>query len=326
MTQSMTKANAKKLLKLLGVADHNISMGNWVSSPCPLAPWTHSGGTDSNPSFAIDCTGDDRYNCYSCGGGDMYSLVQKLSEYGAKAPKYQLRAVLELLAGMETDDLVLDIKDFGSTDHVYDSPVPESVLGGYVSAFEIPRAMKYLRSRGLSDRTIKYMDVRYDYGKDTVCFPTRNFNGELMGLRGRFIDPVEHSYHVYKFGDAGYRKCWLGEHTVDLSQPVLMVESVFDYASCYEVYDNVVAPLSVGISKEYAHRMRNAFDIVTLFDQGKGGDRARALVTKYWTDSIICHVHIPPTEDGKLLDPGDLNPEELENLLDGYLPFGKKCV
>jgi len=58
-------------------------------------------------------------------------------------------------------------------------------------------------------------------------------------------------------------------------------------------------------------RMEGALDIVTLFDNGAGGDKARALVKKRLTSGVLIQCKPPEHRD----DPGEMTVPELCNVL-----------
>lgn len=315
----MTPSQVQSFLAALGATNVQ-PRGGWVSASCPLAPWTHDSGTDSNPSFAISCKPgkESIFNCYACEHGDLLHLVQLLKKYGAKKPRYDLRRALEVLAE-DDGDITLAIKDYDQTwkeDKEEIIPWSESWLSTFMPAWKVPLAMEYLNGRSVSGKLAELYDIRWDGGRECVSFPVRDFEGRLCGLRGRRLGGGYYDYG----GPLGHRnkQVWLGEERVDLSRTVVFVESVFDAVSVARVYGNVAAPLTVGMSKAKVRRMESALDIVTLFDNGKGGDKARKLVDKYLPSSLRVHL-LPPKHCS---DPGDMTVEELHKVLNGRVNLG----
>ena len=247
----MNHQQIRKFLKALGSdPGETYEHEQWIVTSCPLAPWTHDSGTDSNPSFAINCkpSGESYYHCFTCKSGDLLSLLQLLKGYGAQKPKYNIKEAMEVLAEEEEDDVSLDIKDFDapSPDIIETVPWPNDWLDTFWKATQVPAAMEYLNGRNVDEGTTVPLDIRWDGSKEALCFPVRDWVGRLVGLRGRRI---EGGYHDYA-GPLNHRNklVWYGEHNVMLDAPVLIVESVFDFASAWRVYKNIVAPLSVGMS------------------------------------------------------------------------------
>lgn len=320
----MDKGSVIQFLKALNARSIQ-PHGKWVIAACPLAPWQHQSGRDAHPSFAIKVDPDKEaiYNCFSCGGGDLISLLYKLREYGAARPKYDLKRAMELAVADGERPVKFHVKEWGEV--VEEEPYvtfPEPWLATFHHAIDTPRARRYLRQkRRLSDHVITSLDIRYDTSRDTVCFPIRDFEGALCGLRGRYIAPTDdRRYHMYG-NYAGQRNnmVWYGEPWIDFDKALILCESVFDLAAIYPHYRNVCAPLSVSFGAAKARRLREAIDIVTLFDADKGGDKARQRVDKYFRAARVTHLYPP---DG--MDPGDMTVAELRALLSSAVRLKKE--
>lgn len=331
----MDKAQVLAFAQAIGTKVEKVSPQGWANCRCPLAPWTHDSGKDSTPSFAIRVVpgGLSYFQCYTCQKGDLYHLIRLLKGFGAEAPRYRLKDALALLAVEEETDTVVQIKEFEAEGLAPDDDgnntaiFPENWLHTFKKAHTVPAALAYLRGRGLADETIVELDVRYDTQRNAVCFPIRDALGHLCGLRGRYIepDPDGPPYHIYKNPQKHYnRMVWYGEHWVDFDRLVILVESVFDLAAVFPIYPNVLAPLTVGMSKAKVQRIGAAFDVVTLFDVGEGGDKARDLIDHYLTDTVKVHLlpegphRCNPGHPAK--DPGDMQPSALAELLAPFLP------
>jgi hypothetical protein len=73
--------------------------------------------------------------------------------------------------------------------------------------------------------------------------------------------------------------------------------------------------MTVGFSAEtLIDNLGKASEVVTLFDQGKGGDKARAMVTKHLKGTMITNLVPWPYKDA-----GEIPEEDLRNLLKGVL-------
>lgn len=331
----MDKNAVRQFAIYLGTKVESVSSQGWALVRCPLAPWLHESGKDSSPSAAISVVkgGESRFHCFACENHDLLGLLQRLRGLGAARPKYRIKEALELVNAQDEEGLVIAVKDYDAPADPYDdgnndATFSEAWLNTFKPAVNVPLARDYLQGRGVSLHTADEMDLRFDTGLQTVCFPIRDFEGVLCGLRGRRIKPTgdQPPYHIYKNEEKRYnRRVWLGEHHLDWSLPVLMVESVFDYAACLPVYGNVVAPLTVGMSGAKVRRMASAVDIVTLFDKGKGGQKARELVDKHLPSNhrvhlIPCGPHrTDPSEVAT--DPGEMQFTALVDLLKEHLPL-----
>jgi len=293
--------------------------GEWARVKCPLSSWTHDSGSDSNPSCAISYgeNMESAFNCYACEAGDLHKLITLLDHHGAKKPRYDLKQAVKLWADEESGESAMVFMDDSELANAHTEKLwPESFLEGFMPAYKVPMAMEYLNARKVSQKVAITLDIRWDLARRAVCFPVRNWQGELVGMRGRYINGGDGPrYHDYGYRGIRNKLAWYGEHTVDLDSPVLMVESVFDFASAFRVYHNILAPLTVGLGPAKLRRVRNAFEIVTLFDNGRGGDKGRNKITEGLPDSIITHL-LPPSHAD---DPGDMKKKELRRVLKKYI-------
>ena len=321
----MKKSEVVGFLKCLNVPRNKIKAAGdkWVSCPCPLSQWSHSNQTDRNPSFGVSVSpmGESHYHCFTCGSGDLLSLVQQLSAYGVDTPQYDIPQALILLSNEDEGDVSLDIDDWREdyNDRVEDTVWPESWVESFAPAVNVPIASEYLERRSVGQEATVHLELRYDTQLNTICFPVRNWAGSLVGLRGRRVAPGdgEPRYKAYKYKGTYNPLVWYGEHRVDIEKPVLLVESVFDYASAIRVYENILAPMCSSINRQQIERVGALVDIVTLFDNGAGGDRARGTI-----DQRLVHVvkqHCYPPEGCS--DPGDMTTTQLQATLRDYLPL-----
>jgi hypothetical protein len=310
-----------KLLKGQHIKQH----GKWVDCSCVLAPWKHDSGKDTSPSFAVRVmeNGESYYNCFVCGAGKLSDLVVDLQHFKAMSLGYDVLGAWKLAEADMQQELLLDIPDWG----VKEAPPPADIvrpevwLKPFKYAWNVPYARAYLEKRNVSEAIAERLDIRWDLGMQTVCFPVRNADGDLVSMRGRFIKPQPNtaSYHVYPWMDQTGGQCWLGEHFIDYDRPVLIAESVFDMTSCLRVYDNVISPMSVGINAPRIKRIQKGTEYVTLFDNGVGGDKARAIMKKHMGNAFLIQ-RTPPPGVG---DAGDMTIEQLHDVLDMILPLAK---
>jgi len=293
--------------------------GEWAQVKCPFAPFLHDSGRDSHPSAAISYGNsiESVYNCFTCEAGDLFTMLERLRELGAKAPRYDLKAAMDMWVAEESADLVLNFNKGDYKEAVEkDQAWPESYLDGYPLAYKIPMAMDYLNDRSVSRQLAFTLDIRWDLRRRAVSFPVRNWGGALVGMRGRRLCPGDAPpYHMYGCDDKRNKLVWYGESTIDLDKTVVMVESVFDYASVFRVYQNILAPLSVGIGRDKAKRVRDSIEIVTLFDRGQGGDKGRDKISKYLPKLHVTHL-LPPKRAG---DPGEMTVKRLTKKLSKYM-------
>ena len=307
-----------------------------VTAKCPLAPWTHNHGTDSRPSFAISVkpTEESRFNCFTCRYGTLVELVMELYDSGAEPPKYDIKRAMELAVADGERDIAFNVKsDFGVPRPIEledDVRFPEAFLEQFPSAMRIKRAYAYATSRGLSDETIRFLDLRYDLRNDAVGFPIRDWKGVLRQFRVRRLDPDmdQSPYHVHVGSAHRYHKTvWFGENWIDTDLPVVMCESVFDVAAVIPVYRNVCAPMSASLSRAKVRRMRKCEEIVLFFDddgKAKAGDTAREKIRRGLSQARITDAAIRGRNrfdrSRKAKDPGEMFPKLIHKSLSRVLP------
>lgn len=321
----MKKSDIGPFLRALGT-EVEVDAGEWLRARCPMAFALHDSGQDSNPSFAvkIEETGESFFHCFTCESGSLMKLVQVLAELDAPYNRLDIKTAMEYLVAEMEGKVMVDICDYDPyVKPVIDTIWSEDWLASFQYASQVPRAMQYLKAGRknplgvlcpVDDAVIAACDIRYDTSKNTVAFPIRNEAGALVGMRGRRLDGGYYMYDYY--GDRNSLP-WLGEHKVDYMRPVLLVESVFDYASALRVYDNVLAPLTVGMGQDKVLRIGSALEIVTLFDNGVGGEKAREKIKRFLPDSVQKHLY--PLAGYS--DPADMSEFQLRELLGGYLPL-----
>jgi hypothetical protein len=326
----VNKFDTRKFLELLNVKVPAAQQrSGWTIASCPLAPWKHDGGTDKKPAFACkDEPGDARMNCFACAWhGSMSDLLEEMHYLNTKEmhvdpPWAQLRAMVdasEAAVSLSFDhptmeELLVSPKGV----HVF----PTWWLESFPPVWDMKPAMHYLVSRGVDLKTIAFLDLRYDSQQKRICFPVRDFNGDLVGLHGRAImEDTEPRYRMYTQAKQNNPICWLGESWVDLNRPILVVEGPFDVASCLRVYPNTVSPLFASPGHAKVRRMADALEWVTLLDAGKGGDAGRKKIGHAIGQThLLTHAKLPKG----VKDPGVATEEELRGVLADLLPLVKK--
>jgi DNA primase len=316
----MHRDKVVKLLNLLGAK--NIKNGHndqWVTCSCIFAPWKHWGGKDNTPSFGIsvDMTGVSKCNCFTCGStGDLFDLFMELRGLNREEEYYDVnfKEILQLIATEENeeDDFDLDLPDYEDILSAKKgkplNEFPEEWLQSFFACPDHP----YLKERGVSFKTAKDLDIRYDGALKRVCFPIRTTQGVLAGMQGRAIEKTHPlRYKLYDYKGKFNPDVWGNESGVNLSEPLIITEGFFDLTKIYGVYENVVASLTSKITYNKYKRLQDAEDIVTFFDFGTGGNHARELVEQYWKNAIIRHI-VPHQEVG---DAGNMDEEDIREIL-----------
>lgn len=198
-------------------------------------------------------------------------------------------------------------------------PFPEWWLDSFPPAAGIPKAAQYLTARKVPKKIADFLDLRFDSHRNRLCFPVRDFAGRLAGLHGRTILPNgDPRYLMYLYHGRSNPVVWLGEQWVDFAKPVVMVEGPFDLARVLEIYPNTVSPLFASPSKAKMMRMVDAFEIVTLYDRGAGGDTARRKTEAVLSPQcVVSHAMLP---EG-IKDPGECDLAVLDRIIRKHTIF-----
>lgn len=304
----------------------------WIVSSCPLAPWRHRGGLDRSPSFGVRIKplGISRFNCFSCGAhGELVDLVREFSTHNGQGPvpvgwKPDVKQALSLIAA-EEEDAILDIPDYG------DEAKKEELIHWDESWLKQwdpldAGAQAYLLSRQIAMHHYTLVELLEDVKRKRILFIMRDWDGKLVGCHSRSYAGGKPPYLGYKwdpdkpndpFTEGGF---WnglpcLGENLVDRNMTIILTEGPMDYLSPRRVYPNVLCALSVGMSIGKVKRLNTCSEIITFFDVGTGGDRARERLDDYLDGPVLAHV-VPPEEYG---DAGAMPLAALRVLLEDYV-------
>lgn len=288
----------------------------WMSVSCPFSAYTHESGQDRNPSMRVRVRdgGLSAWKCWSCneGGSDLLAVLYKLQAYQADLPYAQL---VEIATG-ESDELVFpSFEDIGKA--AEPAPVlPEEWLTNFPYATSIQTSHDYLKGRAVSDKEAAVWDLRWDYSKQRVCFPIRDFGGAFRGIQGRTIHKdlkPKYLHYPYKGEAPRGSEFWLGENRIDLDKPVVIVEGGFDALSVWPVYSNVIAVMGAAsvLSPEKLDRIATAITVAPFFDGNDAGKTGLEVVRKWCWRKRLCR----PVKAPAGRDPGEMHPDEIGELL-----------
>lgn len=321
----MNVEQIRKWLACLG--ERTVEVGDtWANTHCPLAPWNHRGGVDRNPSFGVKIEpGDSQVWCFSCHfGGNQTELLITLSgllkgEVHTLDIRAAMRMIVDAEEGMEARELWADEEESGP---VEDYVFSEEWLDRFPLAYDLGSVHWYLAERGVPFEVAEALDLRYMHSEDRVCFPIRNWDGDLVGLHGRaVISEVSPRYRMIKYKGKKNPRAWLGEAWIDVEKPVVLVESVFDLARVYQVYRNVACPLVSGMSIQKVRRIERCEQLVVMMDPDDAGQHAERSIERELGDE--CAIRLIKLVDR---DPGDMSVGEVAELLDGVVELDKALL
>lgn len=205
----------KLVLNQCGLTDGEIleTKPGQLSVCCPLAPWFHNSGKDSNPSMGIRYDGDYTiYHCFTCGeSGKLWSLVESIGTL-KNDPKLQALA-LEVLQKDQPNlfsmvDAIDWCDDKPSLDfEIPDMPMHERMLDHFDAVELHDKPMEYLRDRNVPEVEWERFKLRYDRKQDRLVFPVFDTEGQLRGAVGRTLCGDKRKYYNYFNMETG---SWLG--------------------------------------------------------------------------------------------------------------------
>lgn len=224
----MNREPLKHFLRLLGVGQIK-DLGEWVSSECPLARWTHKSRADRHPSFGvrINSKGASVYKCYSCKqkAAPLESLLFIMSRYRGS----YYREATDFLIKHEIFNE--DYKQVFSYQDKWESPkekkkpklLPKEAIEQYarLSDFSVPKEVKdFIHARRITLAICDYYDVRWSKEFKSLIFPSVWSNG-ITSIKARRMDQKKFFFlsgGLYLFG----------LNRIDCSKPVWLVEGEFD--------------------------------------------------------------------------------------------------
>lgn len=237
-----------QLLILLRAGNVSISDdGKWVRSSCPKASYFHESGTDSHPSFGVRVNdgGFSTVCCFTCGNSTLAGLIHALTwtvGISPKAHEWFLHKEF-LLEESSSEQFFVDYKDCFSANCVAPASiaVPPYVLAEYPLLCKTPQTYRYehgrvrdwLYHRNISvDMAIEYQ-TRISPHDRAIVFPIVDTDGltYLLHARSRvnkrffYLNPVNSGYPELIWGRKDF---WFGIQHVDMSEPIILVESETD--------------------------------------------------------------------------------------------------
>jgi len=298
----MKKQQVVAFAKALGLSGvDSKSRSGWVISKCPFARFTHEKGFDANPSFGLK-VGKTFGTCFSCGWhGDPEDLLMQLA-HRYKGNAAAAKSILAARAYLDTEGKEKLMIGKQAEEEDDDPDLIEEWPEWYIASYLPAHAHPYLQSRGVPYEVAKIMDFRLDAKRQRLGIPIRDFEGRLMGFHGRTLNGHPVPYLAYTYQDHWNRPLWFGEHWIDLSKPVLVVESVFDTARALQCYRNTISPLMASLPLSKMRRLGQALKIALMFDNDKAGKMAAAKLREALPDTQFRQIDVP---DG-FKDPGEM--------------------
>lgn len=310
--------------EVIGPNTTMVDTGNWVSIPCPLAPWTHERGKDSRPSAGISVKegGTSIYRCFTCHKtGPIHWLLRTLGELTGE--DYELMADSleqgEFFGGL--------IPQWGGTPCEEAEPTAID-KAEYFDLYDSAADHPYLKRRGVSREAAEEMELLLDPGdpgEPRILFPIYSPDGRLFGFSGRAIRSTARLKVKDYFG-LPKRRLLLGSHLIRPDDEyVILVEGLMDYARLRTLGYPAMAFMSSTLTEFQAQILRDLGKPVYFFhDDDVAGEDARDNAKKLlWRYLPVMKVRYPDectveTPEGDLRppqDPAELDAHQVETML-----------
>lgn len=325
----MERASIKELLReLLPQNAPMKDLGEWVSVPCPLAPWTHDKGTDENPSFGVKVNDHDHsvFNCLTCQRkGTLPYLLKLMTRYSGE--DYQ-----GLMQDTETEEFIggelpdyEDRRRANSVNEQLGKPVSDDYLDIYDTAYD----HWYLKDRGIGPKTAEALDLRVDpdnHGEERILFPVHAPNGDFHGYTGRSVSPDAH-LRVRDYFGLQKRMLLLGAEYIDpkVDTCVLVTEGLFDFAKLFGYGLPVVAAMHSGVTDAQARILLDlGLPVYGFQDNDTGGRTGMASIKRQLSGHLpVMKVKYPDRlvidkntgEERSVNDPAELTKSEVLHMI-----------
>ena len=308
----MDRASIKELVReISGPNTEMVDTENWVSIPCPLAPWTHEKRRDTRPSAGISVKegGTSIYRCFTCHKtGPVHWLLRTLSEHSGE-DYYDMADSLE--RGEFFGGVVPAWGEEGSPADPAPKPIDKAT---YFDLFDEAAGHPYLKRRGISDAAAREMELLFDPGdpgEPRILFPVYGLDKKLYGFSGRAIRKTAR-LKVKDYYGLPKRHLLLGAHLLKKDEPyVVLVEGLMDYARMRTVGQPGLAFMSSTVTEHQVEILLTIGKPVYFFhDNDTAGKDARDRVKE-----TLCR-HLPvmkvryPTDCTVETAEGDSRPPE----------------
>ena len=248
--------------------------------------------------MTVESNGESHYNCFSCGSrGSPDAIYREIKFLNNMDDRISIDKplILELLGRESDPNLDFELPDYESERESRGKTVPfdESWYNGFADGWRHP----YLRERGVDPEIARELNVRVDLFRRRILFPIYDWSGVLMGVHGRSFAGETPRYFSYpnRAQNDGHRNpsVWMGEHHCDISEPIILTEGQFDYVKVYPFYDHVLSGQTTQMQEHKLKRIAAASSIITIFDNGVGGDKGRERINKFFKGTPVQHLKVP---------------------------------
>lgn len=286
--------------------------GNLIRSRCKI----HDG--DNPSSFVINKDSGLWYCHTNCGGGDLFTLVEKMEDVSFKESVKFLSDFYQIdLSNVKVDRKSAEFK---------------KGLKEFLSAMSVVKKKEFEEYKILS--SLNDISSYKDFKKETLDafkvtladeYLFKNSSGEVKKFNSRYVFPIFINGKLV--GESARAKGddrikWLhqpsGIKTSDLLYNIdrakhedyfIMVEGFDDVMAYYEIGLSAVATFGSNISEsQYKTTIKYGKPIVLSFDGDKAGEKAtRKAIEMFKNKAEVYVVDLPSGEDPASIERGELN-------------------
>ena len=305
-----------RFLQALAPGQHR-SDDEWITYTCPLAPYTHDGGSERHPSFRahVNDEGESLWRCFTC-APDASGLGRLLHLMWLCSGSYP-REAAELLRDYEVvvDDVLMDERAVVSAiDRRYGVgfqqdkglvPISRDIVERFPLLLDArgvvaQEARDYLvDDRNISLEAIALYGVRVWLQKRALVFPFTDRSGNVFGLRARkWNSKTIFTINSMVLGDLSlgpfpsYARAgaWFGLHLYSDDQPVYLTEGEIDALRMTTLGTrNVIASGPASVTTEQMD-MITPWRIYLAFDSDKAGRRAHHKLRRHYNSAILSEI------------------------------------
>lgn len=326
----MDRDGIQRFLDALG-AENIRDDGEWLHCSCPLAPWLHSKGTDSRPSFGIRVneSGPSGWYCFSCDmGGSLPRLIHALwwnseeypSEAGAVFWDEEVFGDFDVLRIVKRHPKVFPprLSSIG---------VPKEILDDLPLTSEESEIYEYLTDkRRISKETLDAFMVREridNDGESWVVFPIISRRGEVLDMYVRSVKGKRFfRLNAEMTGSRVEYRCnhlLFGNHLIDRDKPIWITEAPLDAMRLHTLGVRNVGATCGPAKQEIFKNLYAPRGLVLAFDSDDSGRRFAKRVRALVTNTIIHQLNwaLVGKKDANELD----NVAEIRKVLEKRLTF-----
>jgi DNA primase len=291
----MEQASLEELLRSIGLTNLILRNNNFMH----CCPFHH----ERNPSWGISLIEPHFHGCFACHEkGVLQDLLIRIGGYSvARAKK-----VCKVGEYSQRKDFAL----FGKSEQQEIPEIDETELFPFVLTAE---ARNYFESRGIDSDTADQIGCVYSPDDERILFPWQ-YNGRLVGITGRTINPNEEAKVLPFFGTKKSLCLFLPNKKIR-EEPLIIVEGEIDAIKVFDLGFRNVGAIGYGsLSKAVVNLVLNssATGVLAFTDDDETGELLREqIIAAFRRNLPVSAVDYSPFRKMKKYQDKKLDPAEL---------------